>query len=308
MADNLNDLLTRVVVSTRKIKLNSSQISMSSQNLSEGSSEQAASLEEISASMEQLEGQAKSNAENASVANKKGMEAKEFAEEGNSSMGKMLQAMREINVTSENVSNIIKTIDEIAFQTNVLAINAAVEAARAGEHGKGFAVVSEEVRNLAQRSAEASKETNKMITDSIKKIEAGAAIADETAKSLASIVEGSSVSTNMINNIVTGSNEQSLGISQINQGLNQLNQVVQSNASIAEESATASQEMDTEMSLLEKLTKRFKLRQTGDDKRYAAPYQLQAGRKSIENGVSVHKQQAGKTLTFNKSYDNFVSS
>ncbi len=307
MADNLNDLLTSVVVSTRKIKMNSSQISMSSQNLSEGSNEQAASLEEISSSMEELEGQAKSNAENANVANQKGLEAKQFAEEGNSSMGKMLQAMREINVTSENVSNIIKTIDEIAFQTNVLAINAAVEAARAGEHGKGFAVVSEEVRNLAQRSAEASKETNKMITDSIKKIEAGAAIADETAKSLASIVEGSSVSTNMINNIVTGSNEQSLGITQINQGLNQLNQVVQSNASIAEESATASQEMDNEMSLLEQLTKRFKLRQTGDDNRFKAPYQLQTGRKSIENSASAH-EQPGSTLTFNKSYDDFISS
>ena len=147
-----------------------------------------------------------------------------------------------------------------------------------------------------------------MITDSIKKIEAGAAIADDTARSLASIVEGSSVSTNMINNIVTGSNEQSLGITQINQGLNQLNQVVQSNASIAEESATASQEMDNEMSLLEQLTKRFKLRQTSDDNRFTAPYQLQTGRKTIESGASGHKQQPGKTLTFNKSYDDFISS
>jgi methyl-accepting chemotaxis protein len=315
MTENLNDLLTKVVESTHNIKDSSSQISISSQNLSEGSNEQAASLEEISSSMEELEGQAKSNAENASIANQKGLQAKQSAEEGNTSMGKMLEAMREINVTSENVSNIIKTIDEIAFQTNVLAINAAVEAARAGEHGKGFAVVSEEVRNLAQRSAQASKETTKMITDSIRKIEVGAEIADETAQSLASIVEGSSISTNMINNIVTGSNEQSLGISQINQGLSQLNQVVQSNAAIAEQSAAASQELDNEMNQLEQLTKRFKLRHLTDEARFNPQLQYQSAggsytqspRKSIGSGISEKKRGSDKTITFTKSYDDFLS-
>ncbi len=260
MVSNLNVLLSKVNSAAEGLKNSSAQISESSHNLSQGASEQAASLEQITSSMEELESQTKSNSENAKTASQQSTEAKSQAEEGNIQMQNMLEAMNEINVTSEQISNIIKTIDEIAFQTNVLAINAAVEAARAGEHGKGFAVVAEEVRNLAQRSAEASKETTAMIKDSIKRIEAGAKTADQTAQSLSVISTGTANVTNLVQEIAASSNEQALGVSQINQGLNQLNSIVQTNASIAEKSASASESLDTQANILAQLVSNFQLK------------------------------------------------
>jgi methyl-accepting chemotaxis protein len=261
MVENLNNLLSQVATTADHLKSGSGQIADSSQNLSQGASEQAASLDQISSSMEELESQTRSNSDNAKRANQKATEAKQQAETGNAKMQTMLQAMNEINVTSEQISNIIKTIDEIAFQTNVLAINAAVEAARAGEHGKGFAVVAEEVRNLARRSADASKETTSMINDSIKKIENGAKIADATAQSLLQIKEGSATVTGLVEEITASSNEQALGVSQINQGLSQLNAIVQTSASIAEQSASASEQLDAQANLLKQLVARFKLKE-----------------------------------------------
>ncbi len=182
------------------------------------------------------------------------------ANTGNEQMYKMLESMDNINVSSGNISKIIRVIDDIAFQTNILALNAAVEAARAGQQGKGFAVVAEEVRNLAARSANAANETTSLIEGSIEKVEAGTQIANETAHALSSIMEGSEKSLELLNGISIASGEQASGIAQINKGIEQLSQVVQTNSATAEEGAAASQELSSQAELLKSMIGNFKLK------------------------------------------------
>jgi len=261
MTNNLNETLHQVASAADQLSKGAQQLANSSQVISQGAAEQSASLEEISTSMEEMSAQTASNADNATQANELANSARQKAEEGDSQMGKMLDSMQEINESSENISVIIKTIDEIAFQTNVLAINAAVEAARAGIHGKGFAVVAEEVRNLAQRSASAAKETTIMINASVKRVEAGAKIADQTAGSLKEIVKGSAQVTELVNHIATASNEQARGVKEINNGLSQLNQITQQNAQVSGQASTASDELSGQSKALKQLVSRFKLRQ-----------------------------------------------
>jgi methyl-accepting chemotaxis protein len=227
--------------------------------LSQGSTEQASSIEEITASMTQVSAQTKQNAANANQANQLALAAKENAVEGNGQMQGMVKAMAEINDSSSNISKIIKVIDEIAFQTNILALNAAVEAARAGQHGKGFAVVAEEVRNLAARSANAAKETTEMIENSIRKVEAGTEIANNTAVALNKIVDGVAKAAELVGDIASASNEQATGIAQINQAISQVAQVVQTNSATAEESAAASEELSSQAELLKNAVNRFRL-------------------------------------------------
>ena len=260
MVKNLNKVIGQVSISANEIASGSEQLSSASQNISNGSIQQAVSLEEISSSAEELDIQTKSNASNADEANKITIKSREGAEKGNRKMQEMLLSMNEINQASENISAIIKAIDEIAFQTNVLAINAAVEAARAGTHGKGFAVVAKEVRNLAQRSANAAKETERMIRNSVKKIETGVLTASETAEALKEIVSGCSEAERLVREIALASNEQSKGVSVIVDGMNQLSNVTQETASATEESSASTQELSNQAQALNEVVSHFILR------------------------------------------------
>ncbi|MEN9360469.1 MAG: hypothetical protein RL095_2004 [Verrucomicrobiota bacterium] len=257
--DKLNEILLQVRDASSQMSQGASQVSSTSQMISQGATEQAASLEQITASMNEINSQTKGNAESAGRANGLAQAAKGDAEGGSSNMGRMVQAMSEIDESAQKISKIIKVIDEIAFQTNLLALNAAVEAARAGVHGKGFAVVAEEVRNLAARSANAAKETTELIEGSIKKVNTGNEVAQMTSQSLSKIVDGISKVSNLVGEIAAASNEQALGIGQVNQGLVQLDQVTQQNTANAEESAAAAVELSEQGAQLQELLRRFKL-------------------------------------------------
>ncbi len=226
------------------------QVSASGQVLAKGSSEQAASLEETSSSIEELSSMTKRNADSATSAKSLASETRAAAETGNDDMQAMRQAMDAIKTSSRDIAKIIKTIDEIAFQTNILALNAAVEAARAGEAGAGFAVVAEEVRALAQRSATAAKETADKIEDSIAKSEHGATVSTKVAASLDIIVEKARRVDELVGEIATASTEQSQGITQINSAVGEMDKVTQSNAGTAEETAAAAEELKSQSAAL----------------------------------------------------------
>ena len=258
---SFNEMLTEINNAAMQVAGGASQVSQSAQELSQGSTEQASSIDEITASMARISEQTRTNAENANTANALSQEVESNATVGNEQMKEMLGAMTEINDASSSIANIIKVIDEIAFQTNILALNAAVEAARAGEHGKGFAVVAEEVRNLAARSANAAKETTVLIEDSIEKVQAGTEIARKTSSALDSIVTGIADATNLVSNIADASNDQAAAITQIDEGIHQVSIVTQGNAATSEESAAASEEMTAQAESLQDLIGSFNLKQ-----------------------------------------------
>ncbi len=222
------------------------QVSSASQSLAEGATEQAAGLEETSSSLEEMSSMTKQNADNAQQANALAGEARKAADTGSDSMGRMNQAIQDIQKSSDETAKIIKVIDEIAFQTNLLALNAAVEAARAGEAGKGFAVVAEEVRNLAMRSAEAAKNTSSLIEESVKNSNNGVDIAQEVGKVLGEIVQSVGKTTDLVSEIAAASQEQAQGIDQVNTAVAQMDKVTQQNAANAEESASASEELSAQ--------------------------------------------------------------
>jgi len=224
----------------------SNQVSEASHSLAEGASEQAASLEETSASLEELASTTKRNTESAQQAKSFSQEARATAEAGETDMREMERAMQAIRASSDGIAKIIKTIDGIAFQTNILALNAAVEAARAGEAGAGFAVVADEVRSLAQLSAQSSRETAAKIEEAIKNSESGVTISAKVAHSLAAIVEKARKVDTLVAEIATASAEQSDGISQVNTTMSQMDKVTQANASSAEETSAAAQELQAQ--------------------------------------------------------------
>ncbi|WP_309121685.1 methyl-accepting chemotaxis protein [Paenibacillus sp.] len=260
MTDSMNEVLHNIANASEQVASGSRQVSEASQELSQGSTEQASSIQQLTASMEQIASQTKQNAANAEQANMLAMSASADADQGNSQMKEMLAAMEQINESSGNISKIIKVIDEIAFQTNILALNAAVEAARAGQHGKGFAVVAEEVRNLAARSANAAKETTVLIEGSIKKVEAGTRIANDTAAALEKIVGGVGKAADLVGSIANASNEQAAGILQANQGIAQVSEVIQANSATSEECAAASEELSGQSEQLKEMVGKFRLK------------------------------------------------
>ena len=263
---DLSRAMLSVQESAEQVDLGSEQVATSAQALAQGTTEQASAVEELVATITELSEQVKLNADNAAHANEMSNQAAAGVVDSNTSMNELMKAMDEITRTSEQINRIVKTIDDIAFQTNILALNAAVEAARAGAAGKGFAVVADEVRNLAAKSAEAAKNTTNLINETQAAIAKGSTLANSTSSSLNSVVEKAQVVTTKIDEIAQASNAQAKAVEQMNLGIEQISSVVQAASASSEETAAASDEMASLATNLKKLLEHFTLRSEMTDK------------------------------------------
>ncbi len=260
----INAIISSLDEAGSQVAAASNQISSASQSLAEGATEQAASLEESSSALEEMASMTRQNADNANNANQMMVQTQEQVTNGADAVTNMSTAMTEINDSSEQTSRIIGTIEEIAFQTNLLALNAAVEAARAGDAGKGFAVVADEVRNLAQRSAQAARDTAELIESTVARVKNGSSIVQELQTSFGEVEGSVKHFGGLINEISAASNEQAQGVDQVNTAVAQMDKVTQTNAANAEESASAAEELSAQASQLSSLVSELNIIVTGN--------------------------------------------
>ncbi len=258
MSKHIHELVFQIAQVSEQVASGARNISDSGNQLADGAATQAASVEELSASISEINNQLAMTAGNADEANRLTVDVKSMADKGNLQMNDMLVAIDDIGISSRSISNIIKVINEIAFQTNILALNAAVEAARAGQHGKGFAVVADEVRNLASRCAKAAQETTDIIEGSMTNVDAGTKLAKETANALKDIKDGVEKVAALVSDIAAASEKQSTALEMLNQGISQVSNVVQNNSATAEESAAASEELSSQAEMLKNTIRKFK--------------------------------------------------
>ena len=259
--EDMNKTLQEVHASSVQVLSSAEQVNTGAQSLSQGATEQASSIEELSANMQDISHSIQASTKTAGDAYKLQGEAGVAVLQSNEKMEEMRKAMDDITAKSNEISKIIKTIDDIAFQTNILSLNAAIEAARAGAAGKGFAVVADEVGNLAQKSAKAAQNTGLLIEETIEAVEKGAKITEETAESLNSVSKSTEEVNTLIEKISSASSKDLEGITSLNQGLQQISSVVQSNSATAEQSAAASEELTGQANKMNELVERFRLKE-----------------------------------------------